>query len=44
MQLVMSISALVVNYVRCMKKIVAKPTVGWKKPPEGIYMVNIDTS
>ena len=44
MQLVMSISALVVNNVRCTKKTDAKPRVGWKKPPEGIYMVNIDAS
>ena len=42
--IVMSNSALSLNYIRSRKKKTQRPRVGWHKPPEGVYMVNVDVS
>jgi hypothetical protein len=39
----LSIATLTANYQRALKKIV-KHAEGWKKPPEGILLLNIDAS
>ena len=40
----MPTSALSLNYTRSGKKKAQRPRVGWHKPPEGVYMVNVDAS
>ena len=40
----MPTSALSLNYIRSRKKKAQRSQVGWHKPPEGVYMVNMDAS